>query len=150
MHTKFFFTVTLLLFIHAPTALYAAEPVNLLGEWKYILQIKNLGCDDKQAKGLITFNPSDDDPAVLGKVRIAGDTIQSEQGKCAVVPFSTILGRFTGTPSHQTQQQFEQSKVNDWNREYVKKAYLETYSNHKIVEVIEYQNNMVVKWVMTR
>jgi hypothetical protein len=142
--------LSLILLTYPATEVFASESVNLLGEWKYAYTMKNMGCDEKIAKGTITFNADGTDTAHLGVVRIVGDTFRSEAGKCSVVPFSTELAKFTGTPVQQTRQQYEQSKLNDWGRQFVKKTRIEAYTSSRIVEVIEYNNNMITTWIMTR
>lgn len=150
MNSRFLIILSLILLIHPANDAFASDSVNLLGEWKYAYTMKNMGCDDKIAKGTITFNADGADTTRLGVVRIVGDTFRSEAGICSVVPFSTELAKFTGTPIQQTKQQYMQSKLNDWGRQYVKETRVETYTSSRIVEVIEYNNNMITTWIMTR
>ncbi len=150
MSLKIIKFISLLMLINYSSIVLASDIVNLLGEWQYTLTMKNIGCDGMVAKGTITFNADGNDATRLGVVRIEGDTFSIEAGLCSVKPFSTILGRYTGTPVSQTKDQYMQSKVNDWNRDLVRNMDVKTYTSTKIVEVIEYNNNMVVTWVITR
>ncbi len=126
--------------------------VNLLGTWDYGLITQNAVCDGLIAKGTLTVQSLNGDLTKIGDVLSQGEGFDiSSFGSCVFKVVDNISTDNRGEPAVQTANQYL-ALINEANLgdNTIKSVRIDSFTDHKIIEVKEYTNGVIYTLIYTR
>jgi len=132
--------------------LVSVSEVNLLGTWNYDISTKNTVCDNFVAKGIITYSSLNGDITKMGNETLQGEGFGvDDYGDCLFVTIDETNNNWKERSSTLTPEQFEkfneQDSVNEFITNYI---VVDTFTDSKIIYIINYSNGTSVTTVLTR